>query len=131
MIIRYDWRAIRLYAKRDPKKVIMAVRTLLGEIPKSKYDPLYIPYTKDFRGDSYLLNIGEAIVNDFFYSYKEIAEYIALASFRNYAIYATTKDASLDLFHCPVGQDIINNNRLLQIRGNKILFMYEEVTQEK
>lgn len=130
-MIFYDWRKIRLIAGLNPNKIILATRTLLGEVPKNRYDPLYHYYIRDFTGKSFLVNIGEVLENDFFYRPKEIAEYIALASFRNYSNYASSGDTSLDLFHCPVRQDIITNNRLLSIEDGKILFKYEEVTKEK
>ena len=37
-----------------------------------------------------------------------------------------TKDTTLDLLHCPVSQDLIINNRLLDIKANHIHFMFEE-----
>jgi len=62
---------------------------------------------------------------------REIAEYVALASFRSYAHYRATQDASLDLSHSPVGEDTINKNRLLEIREGRIYFKYEEVIRRK
>jgi hypothetical protein len=131
MIIFYDWRKIRLIAKRDPKKVILAMRALLGEVPRNRFDPLYHFYIRDFTGKSFLVNIQEVLENDYFYKPKEIAEYIALASFRNYSTYIASGDTSLDLFHCPVRQDILTNNRLLIIENDRIRFKYEEVIKEK
>lgn len=128
-MIFFDWMKIRLFSGKDPKRVILAVRALMGEVPKNTYDPLYFAYIKDFSGKSFLINPEKLLEEDFFYKPKEIAEYVALASFRNYSIYATTGDASLDLLHSPVRQDTITNNRLLSIENGKILFKFEEVTR--
>ncbi len=128
MIILYDWKKIAMARKNDPKRIVLALRTLAGEIPRNKWDPLYYYYVKDFGGKSFIVNLPKLLEEDFFYKPKEIAEYVALASFRNYSYYATTGDTSLDLLHSPVRQDIITNNRLLSIENGKILFKYEEVT---
>lgn len=129
-IIFYDLRSIQRVAKRDPKRYISALRVLCGEVPCNKFDPLYFFYLKDFSGKSFLVNPQALLDNTFFYSAKDIAEYVALASYRNYSHYATTGDTSLDLFHSPVSQDIINKNRLLSIENDKVLFKFEEVTKE-
>lgn len=130
-MVTYDWKKIQRIAKRDPKKVIKAMRVISGQIPTNKYDELYPYYLRDFRGKSYLVNPKELLDNDYFYKAKDIAEYIALASYRNYSVYLTTGDASLDLLHSPVSIETIKNNRLLSIENGKILFKYEEVTKEK
>lgn len=131
IMVTYDWKKIQRIAKRDPKKVIKAMRVISGQIPTNKYDELYPYYLRDFRGKSYLVNPKELLDNDYFYKAKDIAEYIALASYRNYSVYLTTGDASLDLLHSPVSIATIKNNRLLSIENGKILFKYEEVTKEK
>ena len=68
----------------------------------------------------------DLISNYFRYTPKEVAQYIGLASFRNYGEYTVTKDTTLDLFHSPVDQDNINQNRLLRIVDDRIHFYYEE-----
>jgi hypothetical protein len=65
------------------------------------------------------------------YKDKEIADYIGLASFRNLGEYKATGKLTLDLAHSPIGQDAINNNRLLRIDRGEIHFLYEDYTQEK
>ena len=131
MVILYDWKKIARACKNDPKRMILAFRTMTGELPKNKWDPLYYYYLKDFGGKSFIVNLPKLIEEQFFYTAKEIAEYVALASFRNYSHYALTGDTGLDLLHSPVRQDIITNNRLLSIENGRILFKFEEVTKEK
>ena len=102
----------------------------MGEIPRNRYDPLYHYYIRDFKGKSFLLYPEKLLAEDFFYKPKEMAEYVALASFRNYAYYLNSGDTSLDLLHSPVGQDTINNNRLLSIENGRVRFKYEEIIKE-
>jgi hypothetical protein len=97
-------------------------------LPKSRYDPMYRLKEKDFTGDSYLLNPTELLIWGLEYSFKEIADYIGLASFRKYSEYLTTNDASLDILHSPLSEEQIKQNRLLSIENGRILFKYEEVT---
>jgi hypothetical protein len=123
----FDWRKIHRASKGNAKKVVLIVRSMLYP-PLNKYDATYPFYLRDFSGKSFLVNIEKVLEEDFFYRPKEIAEYVALASFRNYAYYATTGDTSLDLLHSPVRQDIITNNRLLSIENDRVRFKYEEVT---
>ena len=101
----------------------------MDKAPINRYDIRYEPYYRDFHGESFLANPYTLVAERKLWKYKEVAEYVALASFRSYAYYAATKDASLDLFHSPVGEDIINNNRLLKIKDGRIRFRYEEVTR--
>lgn len=125
-IIFFDWRKIYLFSKRDPKRVILALRALNGEVPKHIYDELYFAYIKNFQGKSFLINPSGLLEATAFYKAKEIAEYLALASFRNHANYTMTNDATLDLLHVPVRHELITNNRLLHIDNNKVYFQYEE-----
>jgi hypothetical protein len=99
---------------------------VMQRLPKNRYDPLYKYYYEDFAGESFLLQPHKLLDEAFRYRPKEVAEYIGLASFRNYAYYCASKDATLDLLHSPVREDIINNNRLLSIRDGRVHFKYEK-----
>ena len=78
-----------------------------------------------------MLNPYELINYAFKYTPKEVAQYIGLASFRNYSEYRVTGDKSLDLFHSPVDQDTIQQNRLLRIVGDRVHFYYEVDTNRR
>jgi len=109
------------------KRMLLAFRAHVSSgLPKSKNDPLYRYYQMDFSGNSFMLNPHELIKYAFKYTPKEVAQYIGLASFRNYSYYRVTGDRSLDLFHSPVDQDTINQNRLLRIVDGRVHFYYEE-----
>lgn len=102
---------------------------VLDRPPNNWYDVRYQAYYSDFTGQSFLINPYTLVAERNRWKYKEIAQYVALASFRSYAYYATTQDKSLDLLHSPVGEDIINQNRLLSIKDGRVHFQYEEVTR--
>ena len=78
-----------------------------------------------------LLNAEDLLTKGRTYSDKEVCEYAGVASFRNYHEYKQSGDTTLDLLYLPVSEDIINNNRLLELRGDKIHFLFEETQSEK
>ena len=114
------------------KSIVMAFDALTNpRLPTSFRDPLYQYLTHDFSGDSYMLNPQELLRAAFKYTYKEVAQYICLASYRNYGHYTVTGQKHLDLLHSPVSEDIINNNRLLCVKDKRIYFYYEEVIHRR
>jgi hypothetical protein len=127
IMITYSRQKLHRAAGGSAKRVLLAFKAhCLSSIPKNRWDPLY-PYTqKDFDGDSFMLRPYDLINNYFRWTPKEAAQYIGLASFRNYASYRVTGDTTLDLFHSPVDQDNIKQNRLLRIKDDRIHFYYEE-----
>ena len=56
----------------------------------------------------------------------ELAEYIALASYRNYANYKAMNIKTLDHLMVNITRSEIENNRLLTLREGKIYFLWEE-----
>lgn len=123
----YDMRRILLKAGKSSKNILTAFTAhATSRMPRDRYDPIYKYKQMDFSGHSFMLNPHELIQNSFRWKPIEIAQYIGLASYRNYSEYAVNNDATLDLFHSPVDQDKINQNRLLRIVNNRIHFYYEE-----
>ena len=130
-MLLYDWKKINKEAGLSSKKIIVILRSMLQKtMPYSRYDPTYRYYYMDFSGHSFLVNPEALLKNRHKWRDKEIASYIGLASFRNLAEYKVTGKVTLDLSHSPVGQDAINNNRLLHIEGNNIHFLYEDYNKE-
>lgn len=126
-MIFYSARKILNRAGRSPSRILLAFKAHVStRLPRNHSDPLYRYSQMDFTGDSYMVNPWELINNSFRWKSIEVAQYIALASYRNYSEYAITRDTTLDLFHSPVDTTTINNNRLLRIVDGKIHFYYEE-----
>lgn len=135
MILFFSWRRILRKAGRSSNRIFLVLKTISSQqnkvLPKNKYDPIFQYYYEDFSGTSYLLNLPELLDNYYRWTNKEIAQYVGLASMRNYAHYLVTGDKTLDLFHTSVSEDIINKNRLLRIVNGRIHFYYEEVPNRR
>ena len=95
------------------------------------YDKTFKFYKHKFGGKSYLLNAKQLLETGRTFSDKEVAEYAGVASFRNYHDYVNTKDTTLGLLECPISEDILKNNRLLEIKEGRIHIMFEETQQKK
>jgi hypothetical protein len=130
-MIRYSWKKIQRVAGRSSLRILATIQSMITtQLPRNKYELLYTYMQKDFSGDSYLLD-PYSIIFERGYTPKERADYIGLASLRNYAEYLTTNDASLDIFHSPLKEAAIKQNRLLSIENGRIRFKYEEVMNRR
>jgi hypothetical protein len=128
-MIRYSWRKIQREAGRSSKRIYLVLTSIVRtDMPRNRYDPRYRLAQKDFSGDSYLLDPYSLLLSVPTYTYKEIADYVGLASFRKYSEYLTTNDASLDILHSPLSEEQIKQNRLLSIENGRVRFKYEEAT---
>lgn len=97
------------------------------EVPKSKYDEIYSYSNINFRGSSFLLHPEALIYHRYKYSYRDIAIYIALASYRPYANYVVNKTLSLDLAVSPVDPRLyLDNKDLIPVENGVLHFIYEE-----
>ncbi len=135
MTILFSWRRIKLQAGNSSNRVVQILRAMLmqqsGILPKNFRDPLYNYYQKDYSGNSYLLNLHELLDKYYKWTSKEIAEYVALASLRNYSDYTVLKYKHLDLIKSPIPLKKLNNNRLLRVQDKKIYFLYEEAPKRR
>ena len=130
-MIKYNFDKIMRATKGDSTEIISVLELLTYQrIPFSKKDKAYKYYGKDFSGYSFLLNPEELLIGARKYSMTEAAEYLAVASYRNYYHYEKTKDTTLQILHLPVSLDIINNNRLLRIENEIIYFKFEDNAKE-
>ena len=118
-------------SKGNVADAIQILRIITYKIkPKNYHDKTFKFYRYRFGGKSYLLNPKELLEAGRALSDREVVEYAGVASFRNYHNYVNTKDTTLDLLECPVSEEIINNNRLLEVRDGRIHFYYEETQGE-
>ena len=126
-MIYFDWKKILEASNGNVADIITIMRIITFRItPKNYYDKTFRFYEKSFHGSSFLVNAEDLLQEGRAYSDKEVAEYVGVASFRNYYEYEKTKDTTLDLIFCQVSENTINQNRLLEIRDGKIHFKYEE-----
>jgi hypothetical protein len=127
----YDWEKIFEASEGNPHTMYMIFRMMyLKEIPDNRYDKLYKYSTKNYSGSSFLLHPDVLLYNAYKHSYREIGQYLALASLRPYVDYLTTGELTLDLAICEIPVELFNDNSLLCVENSKVHFLYEEVKQE-
>jgi hypothetical protein len=126
-MIKYNWEKIFRETNGDSTSILTIVHLLTYKrIPASKKDKTYKYFGKSFVGNSFLLNPRELLAKRQYYSNKEAAEYIAVASYRNYFNYNRTGETTLELIHLPVETTIVNRNRMLRIENGLVHFLFED-----
>ena len=127
----YDWEKIFNASQGKGSDMFAIVKMMyLKEVPKNKYDKLYKFSTKSFIGTSFLVHPDVLLYNAYKHSFREIAQYLALASLRPYADYAITGETTLDLELIEIPVELFYDNSLLYIEDDKLHFLYEEVKPE-
>ncbi len=126
-MLQYNWNKIVQISNGNVGDIITILRIITYKLyPKNYKDKVFKFYEHNYGGRSFLLNPKKLLNIGRSFSDKEVAEYAGVASFRNYAEFLQTKDTTLDLLMCPISEDTINKNRLLEIKDNRIHFMFEE-----
>ena len=128
----YDWQKIYEKGGGDASAIFTIFKMMVNnEVPKNKYDKTYKFSNIRFIGDSFLAHPDVLLYNSYKYSHVEVAQYLALASLRPLSDYLTTGKTSLarDLLELDIS--FFDDNRLLDIQEDKIIFEYEEVPKEK
>ena len=126
-MIKYNWEKILKVTEGDSNSIVLIVHMLTyPRVPTSYRDPTYKYYGQSFEGFSFLLNPEKLLTERLKYTNREAAEYVAVASYRNYLEYMKTGDAKLHLIDFPLFEEIINNNRLLHMEDGTIHFKFEE-----
>ena len=126
-MIKYNWAKILKVTEGDSNSIVLIVHMLTyPRVPSSYRDPTYKYYGQSFEGFSYLLNPEKLLTERLKYTNREAAEYVAVASYRNYLEYNKTGDTRLHLIDFPLFEEIINNNRLLHMKNGTIRFKFEE-----
>jgi hypothetical protein len=126
-MIKYNWEKIYNETNGDSTSILTVIHLLTYKrIPTSRKDKTYKYFGKSFVGNSFLLNPRQLLVERKNYSNKEAAEYIAVASYRNYFNYNRTGETTLELIHLPVDTTIVNRNRMLRIENGLVHFLFED-----
>jgi len=126
-MIKYNWAKILKVTEGDSNSIVLIVHMLTyPKVPSSYRDPTYKYYGQSFEGFSFLINPEKLLTEKSKYTNREAAEYVAVASYRNYLEYNKTGDTRLHLIDFPLFEEIINNNRLLHMKNGTIRFKFEE-----
>ena len=133
IMIFYDWKKIRNETDGKVGDIvsILYILTYRKEPPINRKDSRFKYWQKSFHGKSFLVNPKPLLIQRSRYSDREIAQYAGIASLRNYFDYQSKKDTTLDLLFFTGKQDILTNNRLLQVKNGRIHFLFEEITANK
>ena len=136
-MLLYDWQKIYKASDGSVGEIFCIFEMLVNKsVPTHRSDKLYRYSQQDFNGLSFLAHPDVLLYNSYKHSYKEIAAYLATASFRSISDYAATQTTTLELLHLPFADFLvanINDNSLLRIdeETNLVHFLYEEVPMEK
>ena len=126
-MIKYNWAKILKVTEGVSNSIVLIVHMLTyPRVPSNYSDPLYRYYGQSFEGISFLINPEKLLAERKNYKNREVAEYVAVASYRNYLEYNKTGDTRLHLIDFPLFEEIINNNRLLHMEDGTIHFKFEE-----
>ena len=128
----YDWKKIVDTAEASPILVYTIFKMLvMKEIPNNKYDKIYKFVDLSFTGKSFLVNPEQLVFESYKYSYREISQYLALASIRPISEYYATGKTSLDQRLVEFEEGLYEENSLLRIQDGHIHFIYEEVPDKR
>jgi len=134
-MVYYNWRTIYREGKGSGRECWRIFKMLAeGQIPQNMKDPIYKYKEKEniFVGQSFIVNDSALIRNESKYSEKELAIYLALASYRSLAEYISFNKISLDTIKLRIPEDLYIKNRLILVDKSLIRFKYEEqVTKGK
>ena len=126
-MIKYNWAKILKVTEGDSNSIVLIVHMLTyPRVPSNYRDPIYKYYGQSFEGFSFLIDPEKLLTERSKYTNREAAEYVAVASYRNYLEYNKTGDTRLHLIDFPLFEEIINNNRLLHMKNGTIRFKFEE-----
>lgn len=130
-MLLYNWNKIFETAEGSALVIFIIFKMLVTKaVPENKYDRIYKFSNSDFSGKSFLVHPDVLLYNSYKHSYREIAQYLALAAMRPYVDYLTTGELTLDMLLCDVNPEFFQDNSLLHVENGKIHFLYEEVKQE-
>lgn len=123
----FNWKKIVNKTQGRAKDIfaIMHWMTFMS-LPSNRKDIVYNYMQYNFVGNSFAVDLKPFFFEAKNYTAQERIEYLSLLSYRSFAIYMHDQIVTLDLSHANVGQDTINNNRLLTLIDDKIHFKYED-----
>ena len=131
-MLLYDWNKIFEVAEGNTFTIFIIFRMITHRlIPNNKYDPIFEFSKKSFTGESFMVHPDILLFNAYKYDYRDIAQYIALASLRPYSDYLTTGKIDLDPYLVDLDYELFKDNSLLRFEEDSIHFIYEEVPKEK
>lgn len=132
-MLLFNWKKIYSTAAGDPTDIVRILRMLVEKrIPKNKYDKEYFYSQINFEGTSFLVHPERLLYNGYKYTFREMAVYTGVAALRPLPDFYATNKVTLDSILVPEeALPHIYENRLLDVRENKIHFLYEGSPDKK
>lgn len=129
-MILYNWKKVKEKAINNSFSILDIIFYITYKPkPLNKFDISYKLSQINWIGTSFLINPEKIFENRINYTTKELIQYIALASLRNYADYKATNEISLWRLKTSISDKTLNSNRLLTLdKKDRIHFLLEEVT---
>jgi hypothetical protein len=132
-MLLFNWKKIYSTAAGDPTDIVRILRMLVEKrIPKNKYDKEYFYSQINFEGTSFLVHPERLLYNGYKYTFREMAVYTGVAALRSLPDFYAANKITLDSILVPEeALPYIYENRLLDVRENKIHFLYEGSPDKK
>lgn len=132
-MLLYDWKKVYKHSDGSVLGVFIIFKMLtLNQIPLNKYDKTYKFFDIDFKGESFLVHPDLLLFNSYKHSYRDMSQYLAIASFRSLSEYLANGKITLDILKVEESIiNLINENSLLRIEDDEIHFLYEEVNEKE
>lgn len=125
-MIFFDMKKVFSHSAGKNENVLDIIRYLIyKDVPRTTYDPIYKYSLIDFFGHSFIINPEPLIDKRIIYSNAHKVEYIYLASLRSYSRYKLEDITTLEVFHTNRAIKQLKQNKLLDIKDNNIIFIYE------
>lgn len=130
-MILFDWKKVYKVSGGKATKILQIVEYITYKpVPKNMKDPIARLVGIKWDGTSYLYN-PKPLFTEIYYTPKERAQYIGVASRRKLSDLLLLGITTLELAHCPLSYNAIKDNRLLSVEDNKIYFKWEEYARRK
>lgn len=120
----YDWPKIKKHSNKKVQIVRAIFFSIMEDPEKCIFRQRYSNI--DFLGDSFILR-PDLLQQEFhFGNHIEAANYLMLASYRNFAEYLVTGDLTLSTDSIKIPINKLKQNSLLDIQGTDIYFKLEK-----
>ena len=130
-MVLFNWKKIVKDTAGNKRDIFVIMRWLTFKVvPSNRKDPLYRYISKNYEGDSFLVNAAPIFYEYKNYTTSEIMQYFSLASRRSYAKYIHEGSTTLDFLYTNIEEDAINSNRLLTLEDGNIHFKYEDARRK-
>lgn len=126
-MIFYNYQKVLKVSKKSTREFLKIMHYItFRDVPRNHYDSRYKYCQYSWKGRNFIINPEPLFTRRYQYKDADIIQYITLTSYRNYGDYKLLKKRSLNLQPFLDKTHLIQNNPLLTIKGDELLFLFEE-----